>query len=182
MKNTYENEPLAIRIEKREIILDQLRKKGFRITEQRRLLIDIILEDECSSCKEIYYKAIKKDASVGIATIYRMVKTLEDLGVINRKNIYLIDYDNLDMDYEKQVLFVDEKTEEVVEVKKGEWFKILKKALMEQGFTDVDNISILIKQKDKDKNEEVKCDDKLYHTCRCNNTSCKHHCGKRNAS
>lgn len=180
MKNTYENEPLALKIEKKELIISQLRKKGFRITEQRKLLIDIILEDECSSCKEIYYKAIKKDSSVGIATIYRMVKTLEDLGVINRKNLYLIDYENLDMNYKQQAFFVDEKTEEVVEVKKGDWFLSLQKALIEQGFTDVDNISIMIKQKDK--SVEVKCDDKLYNSCRCSNINCKHHCGKCNAS
>lgn len=180
MRNTYDNDTLAIKVEKRELILDQLRKKGFRITEQRRLLIDIILEDECSSCKEIYYKAIKKDTSVGIATIYRMVKTLEDLGVINRKNIYLIEYDNLNIENDKQVLFVNEKTEEAIQIKKGEWFKNLQKALIEQGITDVENLSILIKRKDKE--EEVKCDDKLSRSCRCNNTSCKYHCKKRNAS
>lgn len=180
MRNTYENKSVAVKVEKRELILDQLRKKGFRITEQRRLLIDIILEDECSSCKEIYYKAVKKDTSVGIATIYRMVKTLEDLNVINRKNIYLIDYDHLDIESDKQVLFIDEKTDEAVQVKKGEWFKSLQKALIEQGFSDVENISILIKHKEKE--EEVKCDDRLSRSCRCNNTSCKYHCKKRNAS
>jgi len=79
---------MDIKSGKRDMILDQLRKKRFRITEQRRILIEIILEDECSSCKEIYYKTVKKDATVGIATVYRMVKTLEDLGVINRK-IYI---------------------------------------------------------------------------------------------
>ena len=54
-----------------------------------KLLIDIILSDECSCCK-IYYKAVHEDPSIGIATVYRMVKTLEDIGAIDRKNQYRI--------------------------------------------------------------------------------------------
>jgi Fur family transcriptional regulator, ferric uptake regulator len=182
MNTTLEapNEPFLVKIHKREIILEQLRKKGFRITEQRRLLIDIILDDECSSCKEIYYKAVKKDSTVGIATVYRMVKTLEDLGVINRKNIYQIDYENLDIKKEQQVLYVDGKSEKAVEVKEGLWLKELKKTLIEQGFTDVEDITVIIKNKNKD--EEEKCDDQLYNSCHCNNTGCKYHCKKYNAS
>ena len=42
----------------KEKILETLREKGFRITKQRKTLIDIILENECSSCKEIFYKAV----------------------------------------------------------------------------------------------------------------------------
>ena len=47
--------------EKKSYILQELRKNGCRITNQRQLLIDIILQDECCCCKEIYYQAIKKD-------------------------------------------------------------------------------------------------------------------------
>ena len=75
---------------RRERILDELKRNGFRVTNQRKLLIDIILSDECSCCKEIYYKAVHEDPSIGIATVYRMVKTLEDIGAIDRKNLYRI--------------------------------------------------------------------------------------------
>ncbi len=77
--------------DKKEYILQELRKKGCRITNQRQLLIDIILKDECSSCKEIYYQAARKDPAIGMATVYRMVKTLEELGLISRKNMYHIE-------------------------------------------------------------------------------------------
>ena len=46
--------------EKKNYILNELKKNGYRITTQRKVLIDIILEDECSCCKEIYYRASKK--------------------------------------------------------------------------------------------------------------------------
>lgn len=75
--------------EKKSYILQELRKNGCRITNQRQLLIDIILQDECCCCKEIYYQAIKKDPTIGMATVYRMVKTLEETGLIKRKNLYL---------------------------------------------------------------------------------------------
>ena len=52
------------------------------------MLLDIILEDESSSCKEIYYRATKKDPTFGTATVYRMIITLEEIGSISRKNMY----------------------------------------------------------------------------------------------
>lgn len=76
---------------KKGYIIQELKKKGCRITSQRRLLIDIILQYECSCCKEIYYRASKKDPAIGMATVYRLVKTLEEAGLIHRKNMYRID-------------------------------------------------------------------------------------------
>jgi Fur family ferric uptake transcriptional regulator len=74
----------------KEHIMQRLRDNGCRITNQRKIILDIILEGECTSCKEIYYKALKIDSTIGIATVYRMVNTLEELGTITRK-ITLVD-------------------------------------------------------------------------------------------
>ena len=57
--------------EKKSYILQELRKNGCRITNQRQLLIE-------------------KDPTIGMATVYRMVKTLEETGLIKRKNLYRI--------------------------------------------------------------------------------------------
>lgn len=76
----------------REIILDKLKEKGCRITKQRLHLIDIILENEFSSCKEIFYKASEADERMGVATVYRMVNLLEEIGAISRKNMYRVAY------------------------------------------------------------------------------------------
>lgn len=69
----------------RDTIIEELRKQGFRITNQRKLIIDTMLENECTCCKELYYQAHKKDPRIGIATVYRMIKTLEEIGIIDRK-------------------------------------------------------------------------------------------------
>ena len=51
----------------REEILERLREQGCRITKQRQLLLDIILQEECTCCKEIYFLASKKDPNIGMA-------------------------------------------------------------------------------------------------------------------
>ena len=54
----------------REIILTKLKEKGCRITKQRLRLIDIILQYECSSCKEIFYRALEEDDKLGERSKY----------------------------------------------------------------------------------------------------------------
>ena len=76
----------------REIVIQRLKEQGFRITKQRMVLLDIILNENCSSCKEIYYKASRIDSKIGTATVYRMINTLEEIGAINRRNMYKIDW------------------------------------------------------------------------------------------
>lgn len=80
--------------EQREIIIQQLRESGCRITKQRLTILDIILNEDPSCVKEIYREAVKKDKNIGSATVYRMVNTLEEIGVINRKNMYQVDCSN----------------------------------------------------------------------------------------
>ena len=68
----------------KEMIIQKLKEQGCRITKQRLMLLDIILEEEFSCCKEIYYKASKLDDKIGSATVYRMINTLEEIGAISR--------------------------------------------------------------------------------------------------
>lgn len=74
----------------KEIVIQKLKERGCRITKQRLLLLDIILEEKCSCCKEIYYRAVEQDEGIGTATVYRMINILEEIGAISRKNMYKI--------------------------------------------------------------------------------------------
>lgn len=74
----------------KEIVIQKLKQQGYRITKQRLMLLDIILEQQCSCCKEIYYRVSKLNSKIGISTIYRMVNTLEQIGAISRENIYRV--------------------------------------------------------------------------------------------
>lgn len=82
---------MAIEESQKELIVNQLRAAGCRITKQRLVILDIILNSDPSCCKEIYREAAKIDKSIGSATVYRMVNTLEEIGVLNRKNMYQVD-------------------------------------------------------------------------------------------
>ncbi len=74
----------------KEYILQELKERGFRITKQRHILLEVILANECSSCKEIFYEASKRDGRIGTATVYRMVNLLEEIGAISRKNMFKV--------------------------------------------------------------------------------------------
>ena len=67
-----------------EFVISILKDRGFRITKQRKLIIDIILSSDGASCKEIYHKVVSRDNTVGSATVYRMIRLLEDVGVLKR--------------------------------------------------------------------------------------------------
>ncbi|WP_026652383.1 Fur family transcriptional regulator [Butyrivibrio proteoclasticus] len=67
-----------------EQIIKALKDSGMRITKQRQVVAGVIAENDGASCKDICCMARKRDNSIGIATVYRMIKTLEDLGVIER--------------------------------------------------------------------------------------------------
>ena len=65
------------------------REKGFKLTIQRKMVLDVILEnyEEHLTCEEIYHKVKENCPSIGLATIYRTVAMLEEIGLI--QSMYL---------------------------------------------------------------------------------------------
>lgn len=74
--------------QQKEVVIQKLREQGYRITKQRRLLLDIIFAEERTDCKDIYYEAVRRDKKIGMATVYRMLSVLEHMGVLVRSNAY----------------------------------------------------------------------------------------------
>ena len=72
----------------KDMVIERLKEQGFRIKKQRKLLIDIILSETCSCCKEVYILASKKDSGIGMATVYRTVDALERVGALKRRSSY----------------------------------------------------------------------------------------------
>ena len=89
MLEKEKDENLEIDRKKQEII-QKLRMKKYRITNQRQMILDVILNGDCTCPKDIYYKAVKRDPGIGSSTVYRMINTLEEIGSISRKSIYKI--------------------------------------------------------------------------------------------
>lgn len=114
-------------------ILELFRQKGMRVTKQRRLILDIVFEHDCTCCKEIYYQASKKDKNIGVATVYRMVNALTDLGVFQVNVPYRLSGDTLDACGNGCRVIL--KNQSVVELEPEEWQKALEDALSRKGYS-----------------------------------------------
>ena len=67
----------------------QLKEKGFKLTPQRRAVLDIIIENEGKhlSTEEIYELVKRECPEIGLATVYRTLQILEDMGLIFKMNL-----------------------------------------------------------------------------------------------
>lgn len=118
----------------KEIVLQRLKERGCRITKQRKTLLDVILQEDCASCKEIYYKAAAVDPKIGAATVYRMVNLLEEIGAINRKNMYRI---SCGMKCEKEnacIIELDNQTE--CRLSAQRWYQVILEGLKACGYVE----------------------------------------------
>lgn len=143
-KNMHESKKYHRTRMQKEMILQQLKQEGFRITKQRKILLDIILEEDCSSCKEIYYKAAKMDSRIGTATVYRMINTLEDIGAISRKNMYKVACGaNCSME---NVCTIELNDNTVYELSAKRWNRVILEGLKACGYLEQQEIrSVVVK-------------------------------------
>lgn len=126
----------------KEMVLQSLKENGCRITKQRKILLDIILQEECASCKEIYYKAVEKDSSIGAATVYRMVNLLEEIGAISRKNMYRISC-GMNCDRENAcVIELDDQT--FFQLSSSEWYKVISEGLRCLGYVGTQKVASVV--------------------------------------
>lgn len=133
---------------KKEQIIEKLKENGCRITKQRLMLIDIILENDCSSCKEIFYKASKADDKIGVATVYRMINALEEIGAISRKNMYKVECsEECVPEQEGCVIVLDDNT--TCRLSPGNWNKVVREGMKQCGYLKDQKI------------REIKIDDKI---------------------
>jgi Fur family ferric uptake transcriptional regulator len=113
-------------------IIEKLKEKGYRITRQRRILLDIILEGDCTCCKEIYYKAVKQDDTIGMATVYRMVSILEDIGAVSRNSgLGFLDCDRCGGKRDCRIEFEDGT---VLSLSEEKWREVVEAGLKQCGY------------------------------------------------
>ncbi|AGK97274.1 Fur family transcriptional regulator [Clostridium pasteurianum] len=76
-------------IDEIEKLKNNLKQKGYKLTPQRRAVLDIIIQSEGQhlTAEEIY-ELVKVDCpEIGLATVYRTVLLLEELGVISKLDL-----------------------------------------------------------------------------------------------
>ncbi|MCI6796636.1 MAG: transcriptional repressor [Succinatimonas sp.] len=64
--------------------LRKLEASGLRMTVQRRHIIEILTSSNCTSPKELWYEAKQYVPDLGIATVYRLINRLEQIGVLSK--------------------------------------------------------------------------------------------------
>lgn len=123
----------------KDMVIEKLREQGCRITRQRRMILDIILEEECACCKEIFYRVQEKDKKIGPATIYRMVNMLEKIGAISRKNMYKIS--GCDFKCDESVCIVRLSDDTTFRLPKDTWKEIVKAGMKDLGYIQEQDIT-----------------------------------------
>ena len=68
---------------------ENLKEKGYKLTPHRRAIVDIIIDKEGQhlTAEEIYDEVKKICPDIGLATVYRTVLLLEEVGVIYKLDL-----------------------------------------------------------------------------------------------
>lgn len=130
----------------KEDIFARLKENGLRLTEQRKLIVDIIANEEYSCCKEIYILAHKKDDTIGVATVYRMINVLEEIGAISRKNIQKANCNGRCCDMKSGCTIVTEDSKQIM-ISEADLQEALKYIMEKKGIETAEEIkAVLVNQ------------------------------------
>ena len=123
-----------------QLLSEKCAAKGIRMTEQRKVIANIIgSSDDHPSVEEVYARANKVDPRISIATVYRTVKLLEEEGIITRH-----EFGGNRSRYETQAEqhhdhLIDIRTGKVIEFVSEEIEKLQERIAKEYGYKLVDH-------------------------------------------
>ncbi len=71
-----------------ETLKKKLKEKGFKLTPQRKSIIDVIIANQGKhlSAEEIYDLVKNSCPNIGLATIYRTMQIFDEVGVVYKNN------------------------------------------------------------------------------------------------
>jgi len=70
------------------IFIEYLKKKDLKLTDQRKIILDVFLKTERHlAVEDLYNIAKKKDQSIGQATVFRTLKLLREAGIAKEVNL-----------------------------------------------------------------------------------------------
>jgi len=131
-------------------IIQILKNLDIKVTEPRVLIASILLKSsEHMDVDEVLTAAKKKNSRIGIATVYRVLKLLEDANLI-RKDVFsngMISYENTyNKEYHEHIVDLESKT--VSEFSSPKLEKLLKSIAAENGYEMISHdIKIYAKKK-----------------------------------
>lgn len=112
--------------------------KGIKLTENRRIVARVISNsNDHPDVEEVYSRASKVNAKIGIATVYRAVKMFEELGVIAKHDFGgkgRARYEKLEGEEQHHDHLIDITTDQVHEFFSNELEKLKEKIARDHGF------------------------------------------------
>lgn len=68
------------------VLKEDLKKKGYKLTPQRRAIVDTIIQSEGKhlTAEEIYDEVKKTCPEIGLATVYRTIQLFEQIGLVSK--------------------------------------------------------------------------------------------------
>ena len=101
-------------------IEDKCKKKGVRLTDQRRLIAKAMSESENHpDVDELHKQVSKHDSKISIATVYRTVKLFEEAGIVEKH-----DFKGAKSRYEQTS---DEHHDHLIDINSGEIIEFVDK-------------------------------------------------------
>ena len=121
-------------------ILDKCIKLGLKMTEQRRVIVQVLSESKDHPDVELVFKrASGIDKNIGIATVYRTIKLFEENNIIEKHEFKDGKFRYEEVPEEHHDHLIDIKSGKVIEFQNDEIEKLQKKAAEKLGYKLVDH-------------------------------------------
>tara|TARA_B100001123_G_C15107595_1_gene946129 strand:+ start:70 stop:480 length:411 start_codon:yes stop_codon:yes gene_type:complete len=121
-------------------IEEKCKKKGVKLTDQRKLIAKVMSDShDHPDVDELYKRVSKIDSKISIATVYRTVKLFEEVGIVTKHDFKggKARYEELSESHHDHL--IDLKTGEIVEFVDDEIEKLQKRVAEKLGYQLVDH-------------------------------------------
>jgi Fur family transcriptional regulator, ferric uptake regulator len=112
-----------------------LKSNGFRLTAPRRVILQVLAEMiDHPDVDELHKRVSEIDPEIGIATVYRTVKMLDDLGILERHTFAdgRTRYETIDNEHHDHMVNVT--TGEIIEFRSDEIERLQEEVARKHGF------------------------------------------------
>jgi len=121
-------------------ILDKCNKLGLKMTEQRRIIVQVLSESKDHPDVELVFKrASSVDKNIGIATVYRTIKLFEENNIIEKHEFGDGRYRYEEVREEHHDHLIDIKSGKVIEFQNDAIEELQKKVAEQLGYKLVDH-------------------------------------------
>ena len=121
-------------------IESKCKQKGVRLTEQRKLIAQVMSKTESHpDVDELHKKVMKLDSKISIATVYRTVKLFEEAGIVAKHDFKGTKARYEEASQEHHDHLIDVNTGEIIEFVNDDIERLQKKVAEKLGYKLVDH-------------------------------------------